>query len=70
MPDQTRLKIILVCCLCACSAQLLAAPAFWYQWRSKFDGAIVCSQTPLGSGWEVARGPFKDSHCEKPVLAK
>jgi hypothetical protein len=52
------------------SATLLAGPAPWYQWRSKLDGKLVCSQTPLGPGWEKAGGPFKDSHCRKPMLAK
>jgi hypothetical protein len=56
-------------CMLACGA-LAAAPASWYQWRSKVDGALVCSQTPLGPGWEKARGPYRDSHCTKPALAK
>lgn len=47
-----------------------AAPAPWYQWRSKIDGAMVCAQTPLGPGWERAGGPYRDSHCTKPALAK
>ncbi|WP_313872659.1 hypothetical protein [Rugamonas sp. DEMB1] len=51
-------------------ASLLAGPAPWYIWRSKVDGARVCHQTPLGPGWEVVAGPYRDSHCEKPSLAK
>lgn len=51
-------------------AGLLAGPAPWYIWRSKVDGARVCNQTPLGPGWEVVAGPYRDSHCEKPSLAK
>ncbi len=51
-------------------AGLLAGPAPWYIWRSKVDGARVCHQTPLGPGWEVVAGPYRDSHCEKPSLAK
>lgn len=47
-----------------------AAPAHWYQWRSKTDGAVVCANVPLGAGWERAAGPFRDSHCEKRVLAQ
>ena len=47
----------------ACTA-LVAAPAPWFTWRSKLDGKLVCSQTPLGKGWEQAAGPFRDSHCE------
>lgn len=52
------------------SAQLSAGPAPWWQYRSKVDGKLACSQTPLGAGWEKAEGPFKDSRCEKLVLAK
>ena len=52
------------------SAQLSAGPAPWWQYRSKVDGKLACSQTPLGAGWEKAAGPFKDSRCEKLVLAK
>ncbi len=47
-----------------------AAPAPWYQWRSKIDGHLSCSQTPLGPGWVRDSGPYKDSRCEKLVLAK
>jgi len=53
----------------ACAAAL-AAPAPWFKWRSKVDGKQVCSQNPLGPGWEKAAGPYRDSHCEKPMLAK
>jgi len=52
------------------TSQLIAAPASWYQWRSKVDGQRVCSQTPLGPGWERAAGPFRDSRCEKRILVK
>jgi hypothetical protein len=47
-----------------------AGPAPWYKWRSKLDGTIACSQTPLGAGWDRAAGPYQDSHCEKPAIAK
>lgn len=47
-----------------------AAPAPWYKWRSKIDGFLTCSQTPLGPGWVRDSGPYKDSRCEKLVLAK
>lgn len=56
--------------LMVCCAELAAGPAPWWEWRSKLDGKLACSQTPLGPGWEKARGPFKDSRCEKLVLAK
>ncbi|WP_332878713.1 hypothetical protein [Massilia sp. S19_KUP03_FR1] len=52
------------------SVQLHAAPAPWYQWRSKVDGKQTCSQTPLGPGWEKAAGPFSDSRCEKRIVVK
>ena len=51
-------------------AVLDAAPAPWYQWRSKANGQRVCSQTPLGPGWEQAEGPYRDAHCEKPMHTK
>jgi hypothetical protein len=54
---------------CAC-AVLAAAPAPWFKWRSKFDGKQFCSQTSLGPGWERASGPYKDSHCERLIVAK
>lgn len=50
--------------------QVQAGPAPWYLWRSKLDGQLACSQTPLGPGWQQEAGPFKDSRCEKPLLAK
>lgn len=55
----------ILACLCAA---LAAAPAPWYQWRSKVDGKQVCAQTSLGHGWEKASGPYRDSHCR--VLQK
>ena len=55
----------------ALSAQaVLAAPAPYYQWRSKLNGALACSQTPLGEGWVKASGPYRDAHCEKRIVAK
>jgi len=49
------------------STQALAAPAPYYLWMSKVDGSRVCSQTPLGEGWQKMGGPFKDSRCRKPT---
>lgn len=54
----------LLACLCAAA---VAGPAPWYKWRSKVDGKLVCSQTPLGQGWEKASPAFKDSHCSKLI---
>jgi hypothetical protein len=48
----------------ACPAILSAAPAPWYQWRSKATGALACSQTPLGPGWARFAGPYRDARCE------
>ncbi|NML61986.1 hypothetical protein HHL21_13035 [Massilia sp. RP-1-19] len=64
--------------ICTCTAALaaslavvaLAAPASWFQWRSKLDGKLVCSQTPLGPGWAKATGPYRDSHCTKLIAGK
>lgn len=53
----------------ACTS-LSAAPAPWWKWRSKIDGALVCSQTPLGPGWERAHGPFRDARCEKLIVVR
>jgi len=49
----------------ALPAALHAEPAPWFQWRSKADGSLACSQTPLGSGWEKSGGPYRDARCEK-----
>ncbi len=64
------LKSTAAALLLAAGAAALAGPAPWYQWRSKFDGQYACSQTPLGPGWERAMGPYKDSRCEKMIVAK
>lgn len=63
------LAALLVALLLA-SATLRAEPAPWFKWRSKVDGSTSCSQWPLGPGWERAGGPYRDSRCEKPMLAK
>lgn len=47
-----------------------AAPAPWFQWRSKLNGTLACSQTPLGPGWEKFAGPYRDARCEKLIVAK
>jgi len=56
--------------LAALAAGAVATPAPWYQWRSKADGQLACSQTPLGPGWERAAGPYRNARCEKPIVAK
>ncbi|MDR3055295.1 MAG: hypothetical protein LBU53_07830 [Zoogloeaceae bacterium] len=44
-----------------------AAPAAYYLWMSMYDGSRVCSQTPLGEGWKLMGGPYKDARCQKPA---
>jgi hypothetical protein len=63
----TRLFAIFAALACAAA---LAEPAPWYWWASKIDGQRVCSQSPLGPGWQRAGGPFKDARCEKPLTRK
>lgn len=57
---RTRWVAGLLALACACA---LAAPAPWYLWRSKTDGALTCAQTSPGAGWKKAHGPFKDARC-------
>ena len=45
------------------TAQVLAAPAPWYWWRSKVDGAHICAQTSPGSGWERDSEPYAGPGC-------
>ncbi|QOY96217.1 hypothetical protein IM543_10535 [Massilia sp. UMI-21] len=52
------------------SQAALGAPAPYFQWRSKLNGALACSQTPLGPGWEKFAGPYRDARCEKLIVAK
>jgi hypothetical protein len=51
-------------------ALLNAAPAPWYQWRSKANGNMVCAQTSLGDGWAKFAGPYRDARCELRMTAK
>lgn len=43
----------------------MAAPAAWFQWRSKLEPVLVCSQTSPGDGWQKSAGPYTDARCEK-----
>ncbi|MYM90616.1 hypothetical protein GTP91_26015 [Rugamonas sp. FT82W] len=65
-----HIKRSLAIVLALSCAGLNAGPAPWYKWRSKIDNYLSCSQTPLGPGWVKDSGPYKDSRCEKLVLAK
>lgn len=42
----------------------LAAPAPWYYWRSKLDGARVCAQTSPGEGWVQDSEPYEGPMCQ------
>jgi hypothetical protein len=65
------MKTIALLFALAFAAQVtLAAPAPWFQWRSKLNGSLACSQTPMGPGWEKSAGPYRDARCEKPIVAK
>lgn len=67
---KTQIRLCLTVLIASLAAASAAAPASWFQWRSKLDGKLVCSQTPLGAGWEKATGPYRDSHCTKLVAGK
>ncbi|WP_298212672.1 hypothetical protein [Acidovorax sp.] len=41
-----------------------AAPAPWYYWRSKVDGARVCAQTSPGPGWERDSEAYEGPGCQ------
>ncbi|MFN3436639.1 MAG: hypothetical protein ACK41V_03000 [Acidovorax sp.] len=41
-----------------------AAPAPWYYWRSKVDGARVCAQTSPGPGWERDSAAYDGPGCQ------
>ncbi len=60
-------RLVLAAWLAGLAADALAAPAYWYQWRSTQSGATVCSQTPLGEGWVKADGPYSDPVCRRRV---
>jgi hypothetical protein len=67
---KTILASLSIAILALGSAPSGAEPAPWYKWRSRVNSAVVCSQTPLGPGWDRVEGAYKDSRCEKPVVAK
>lgn len=43
---------LLLLVLWLATIQAHAAPAPWYYWRSKVDGARICAQASPGPGWE------------------
>ena len=66
---KTAITVLLACAV-ALPAFLAAAPAPWYQWRSKATGELACAQTSLGAGWERFAGPYRDGRCAKPMVSK
>jgi hypothetical protein len=59
--------IVLIGLFLAPTWTIHAAPAAYYLWMSMLDGSRVCSQTPMGEGWKLMGGPYKDSRCQKPA---
>lgn len=62
----TSRHLVLALAVLSICASTLAAPAPWYQWRSKLTSEISCVQVSPGSGWERASGPYKDARCTVP----
>lgn len=60
-----KYKTYLVLFLLLITGATFSAPAAWFQWRSKLNSVLVCSQTSPGDGWEKAFGPYIDARCEK-----
>ncbi|MEC5217808.1 hypothetical protein RCH09_002771 [Actimicrobium sp. GrIS 1.19] len=62
-----RITFLLVLAIAALPLAVFAAPAQYYRWQSKLDGALACQQTPPGDGWLRESGPYRDPHCKKLV---
>ena len=63
---KSRFAALVICSFICVPA--FAAPALWYQWNSKSNDGRYCAQTSPGNGWERGSGPYKDAHCEIPVV--
>lgn len=46
------------------ASQAAAAPAPWFYWRSRVDGARVCAQTSPGPGWERDSEAYDGPGCQ------
>lgn len=46
------------------TGSLSAAPALWYKWRSKLNGAEFCAQVSPGDAWEKLPEAYKNARCE------
>ena len=53
-----------------CVPAAFAAPASWYQWKSKLNDERYCAQTSPGYGWEQDNGPYKDARCAIRAVAR
>jgi hypothetical protein len=60
-------KRMLANVLCLVSLGAAAAPAPWYNWKSKLDGKVACMQISPGGGWVRDGGPdaqsYPDARC-------
>ncbi len=59
--------LLLMSMLVSCFA-VVAEPAHWFLWQSKFNGNMLCKQLSPGEGWQQHAGPFYDARCTKEVL--
>ncbi|MBT8768657.1 hypothetical protein [Metapseudomonas boanensis] len=57
------MRLALLTALLTLSCQGFAAPAPFFLWQSKLDGALSCAQTSPGDGWLRRGGPFRDAGC-------
>jgi len=60
-------RIAFLAALTLCCSALWAGPAPWYKWRSPESDYGIRAQTAPGDGWVIAKGPFEDSACKKPL---
>ncbi|WP_394780331.1 hypothetical protein [Undibacterium sp.] len=49
------------------ASAVVAGPAAYFRWHSRFNDYTICSQVSPGPGWEILKGPFKDAQCSKPA---
>ena len=59
----SRSAFLAACCALLLAQLAWAAPAPWYWWRSKVDGASLCAQISPGTGWERDGGPYQGPGC-------
>ncbi|MBD2838212.1 hypothetical protein ID144_14265 [Pseudomonas sp. JM0905a] len=60
------MRLALLTLLLTLVAPSFAAPAPFFIWQSKLDGALTCAQTTPGEGWQRLGGPFRDAGCRVP----